>query len=159
MRLERTEDLGLVKRIATDSGVWAQSCDDFSGKPEDYQPPADGAIYVAVLRGDTPYGVFAIVPKTRIRYEIHTMLLPSLSPWRKMDAAAQMREWVFANTPCQRLFTEVPLCNSAALGFAKHFGMVESGREPACFMKNGKLYDVIVLGLNRPTGEVAPVTY
>ena len=153
MRLERSHDMGIIRRIAVDADVWNQSCDDFSGDPADYQPPADGAIYVVVWKGDVPKGFFALVPRTKIRYEIHTMLLSSLSPWNKMDAAAQMKLWVFANTPCQRLFTEVATCNSSALGFAKHFGMVESGREPACFMKNGKLHDVIVLGLNRPEKE------
>ncbi len=147
--LERTRDMSLVKRIVTHPSVWEPSRDDFSGNPEDYDPPADGAVYVAVMYGDVARGVFALVPRTHIRYEIHTMLLSSLSAWRKMEAAAQMKQWVFANTPCQRLSTEVPTCNPAALGFAKHFGMEQSGIESKCFMRDGKLHDVIVLGLNR----------
>jgi hypothetical protein len=155
MRLERTVDMSLVKRIATDPRIWGQMSDAFSGKPEDYEPPADGAVYVAVMFGDVARGLFVLVPKSAIRFEVHTLLLPDLSAWRKIDAAAMMREWVWANTKCQRLFTEVPLSNTAALGFAAHMGMKESGREPACFMKDGKLHDVIVLGMNRPEERVS----
>lgn len=153
MRLERTTDMEIVKRIARDPRIWDQMADDYSGKPEDYEPPSDGAIYVLVKFGEMARGMFVLVPKSRIRYEIHTLLLPELSAWRKMDAAAMMREWVWANTQCERLTTEVPVSNTAALGFAIHAGMQQSGREPACFMKNGKLQDVIVLGMNRSKEE------
>lgn len=150
IRLERTTDAVLIKSIATDVRIWDAMADDHAPKREEYEPPVDGAVYVLVRSGETIGGMFVLVPKSHIRFEVHTLLLPELSPWRKLEAAAKMREWVFANTPCESLYTEVPSCNQAAHGFAVAAGMKQFGTEPKAFLKNGVLYDVSWLGINRP---------
>lgn len=154
--LERTQDMAIVRGICTDPRIWNAMTDDFSPAPEDYKPPADGAIYVLVRHDGHVGGMFVLVPRTAIRYEIHTLLLPSLSPWRKLEAASRICEWVWQNTPCQSLLTEVPVVNSAALWFAKAAGMMEIGVEPNSFQKGGVLYDTVILSKNRkPVEEVA----
>lgn len=157
--LERTQDMTIVRSICTDPRIWDAMIDDFSPAPEDYEPPVNGAIYVLVRHGDHVGGMFVLVPKTRIRYEIHTLLLPSLSPWRKLEASARICEWVWQNTPCQSLFTEVPATNTAALGFARAAGMKQVGVEPQSFQRNGILYDTVILSKHRkPVEEVVTVT-
>lgn len=150
IQLQRSTDMPTIRAIANDSRIYDQMAEDGSPKCGEYEPPVDGAIYVLVWHEGTPRGMFALVPKSAIRFEVHTLLLPELSPWRKLEAAARMSLWVWANTSCRSLFTEVPLVNSAALGFAKAAGMVEFGREPKAFLKNGELHDIMWLGMNRP---------
>lgn len=153
--LSRTTDASLIKKIATDPRIWDAMASDDSPPREEYEPPVDGAVYVVVRSGEEVGGMFVLVPRSRVRWEIHTLLLPELSPWRKLEAAARMRDWTFANTTCERLFTEVPLTNQPALAFAKAAGMETSGIEPKCFLKDGVLHDVLVLGMNRPKGVVS----
>lgn len=148
--LERTQDMNLVRSIATDVRIWDQMADDFSGDRESYDPPADGAVYVLVKEDGEVRGMWVLVPRSQIRYEIHTLLLPELRGFRALDAAARMASWVWQNTPCQSLVTEIPECNPRALWFAKTAGMVPFGREPKCFRKGGTLYDVALLGMHRP---------
>lgn len=140
----------MVKRIITDSEIWNQMSSDHSVSRETYEPPLDQAVYILALQNEEPTGVFVLVPKSHIRYEIHTCLSRKLRGSRALCAAAMLVDWVWANTPCERLFTEVPVTNAPALWFAKAARMKESGREPACFLKGGVLVDVIILGMNRP---------
>ncbi len=150
--LERTTDMQIVKCIATDPRIWDAMADDHAPKREEYEPPVDGAIYVLVKSADVIGGMFVLVPRSAVRFEIHTLLLPELTPWRKLEAAAKMRDWVFANTRCESLVTEVPTPNKAAEGFARAAGMKEFGHEPKCFLKGGILYDSVWLSMNRPRG-------
>ncbi len=151
--LQRTRDMDVIREIARDSRIWDQMADDHSGSREEYEPPSDGAVYVAVMLNGRAEGFFALIPKTPTRIEVHTCLTPDLSPWQKMEAGAQLPRWVWANTSCIRIYTEIPTCNQAAYGFAKACGMTQSGVEPQCFLKGGVLHDVYVMGMNRPTIE------
>lgn len=152
IELERTRDMDLVKAIITSPEVYEQSSDDFAPSPEEYTPPEDQAVYVLVKKHGTPVGLWILVPQSRIRYQIHTCLTRRLRGFRALDAAARMSEWIWQNTPCESLVTEVPECNQPALWFAKAAGMKEWGREPQCFLKGSVFYDSIWLGMNRPKG-------
>lgn len=146
--------MATVKRIVTDPTIFMAQCDDFAPEPDKYEPAADAAIYVLVKdeRG-IALGVWTLVPRTRIKYEVHTSLLPSLRGFRALDAAARMSEWIWQNTPCEFLCTEVPTSNLAALWFAKAARMVQYGIEPRSYRKGGILQDVVLLGMNRPEVE------
>ena len=148
--LERTTDAKIIKSIATDPRTWDAISDDHTPKREEYEPPVDGAVYVLVRSGKKIGGMFVLVPRSHVRWEIHTLLLPELSPWRKLEAAAKMRDWVFTNTPCESLVTECPAPNKLAYGFAVAAGMIQFGIEPKCFLKGGVLYDSVWLSMNRP---------
>ena len=150
INLERTVDREIIKAITTDPRIWDAISEDGSPKREEYEPPVDGAVYVLVRADGEPRGLFVLVPHSAIRWEVHTLLLPELSPWRKLEAAARCREWVFANTPCESLYTEIPEFNSAAYGFAIAAGMKEFGREKRAFLKNNRLYDIAWLAIHRP---------
>jgi len=151
--LERTSDLELVKKIVTDARIWQQMSDDFAPAREEYNPPADGAVYVLALEDGEPKGCWILVPRSAIRLEIHTCLLPSLRGRKALEAALLMAEWIWQNTACESLVTEIPETNKAALWFARRSGMAQFGREPKCVRKNGVLWDSVLLALHRPASK------
>lgn len=153
MTFERTADLDLMKRIITNPEVWPYVSDDSSGEPEDFQVPSGPRIWhMLVTDREALLGAFMFVPRSGICWEVHTLMLPGHGARRAAQAAQEMAQWIWKNTPCLRIITEVPTFNPLALMFAVRAGMKQFGRNERCIMKFGERYDEILLGLNRPEG-------
>ena len=147
--LKRTFDYELVKRIVTHPEVYPYLADDGSPTPEDYRAIEHEAIYyVLVERDDVPVGVLLFVPQNAVCYEGHTALLPEV--WGEGGKIGQLViEWMFANTPCRRIVGNAPLFNHRALQYAKKAGMQPFGVNAKSYLKDGVLYDQIVLGISK----------
>jgi hypothetical protein len=151
MKFERTTDLDLMKRIITTPEVWPFVSDDFSGDPESFQVPSDPRIWnMLVIDDEALLGAFVFVPRSGICWEVHTLMLPGHGAARAAQASREMAAWIWANTPCLRIITEVPDFNPLAFKFAVQAGMVQFGRNERCVMKFGELHDEILLGMNKP---------
>lgn len=149
--LGRTTDYALIREIVTHPRIYPAISDDFSPRPEDWRPIKDESVwYVLVKDGDEALGLWAFVPHNRICWEVHTCLLPKAYGLLAREAVKLMHSWLWENTECLRVTTEVPVYNRQALRFAIKAGMKQIGINEKSFMKNGKLHDVIVLGISRP---------
>lgn len=151
MKFERTENWELIKKIVTHPRIYPAVSDDFSPKAEDWEPIKDeNAWYVVVGDGEEMLGLWALFPENRICWKVHTCLLPKAYGERAKVAAGEGSAWVWANTPCLRLITDVPIFNRLALKFALYAGFTQFGVNPKSYMKYGKLHDVIMLGISKP---------
>lgn len=150
MTFERTKDYGLVRKIATNRHVYPHISDDFSPPVDEYRPPEGEAVwYVLVKDGEELLGMWAFTLENAICWKVHTCLLPTA--WGKAkDMAKQMAEWIWNNTPCLRIITDVPDNNRLALKLAEDAGMTVFGLNPASYMKSGVLRDQILLGMSKP---------
>lgn len=150
MRFERTQNPQLIREVLTHPRIWDAISDDFSPAREEFQPAMNEALwYVAVYDGAELLGIFLFVPQSRICWEVHTCLLPHSWGIRATEAAEEVARWIWANTPCRRIITNVPAYNRLALRFAKHAGMTPFGCNERSYQKNGILHDQIMLGLSR----------
>lgn len=148
--IERTVDLELVRSIMAHPKVYRGISDDFSPISEEFVPSNHPSIlYLLVLLDGNPAGVFMLVPQNGICWEIHTCLLPVLWGCPSNEAALRCSEWVFTNTVCEKIITNVPEYNRAALKFAKRAGMVQFGVNESSFKHAGRLYNQIMLGLTK----------
>jgi hypothetical protein len=59
-------------------------------------------------------------------------------------------EWIWRNTPCRRIVTNVPEDNRLAYRFALSAGMIGYGLNRASFQRGGRLLDQHCLGISRP---------
>ena len=151
--IERTTNMPLIRKILTDERVFGKMADDFAPPREQYEPlEHPEMIYLAV---NGKQGIFALIPHSRIMYEIHTCLHPELWGAQALEAAASLLAWVWANTICERLITSVPQHNRTALRFAQKAGLEIYGTNPRAFMKNGRLENIVMLGISRPIQERA----
>ena len=150
MTFERTTDYGLIKWIITHPAIWTDVSDDFSPAAEKWEPSQSELVrYVLVRDGEDLLGLFMLVPENEICWKVHTGLLPIARGSRAKQAAEQGIQWVWANTPCLRLITDVPKYNRQASLFARWAGMTEFGVNPKSYMKNGELQDVTMLGISK----------
>ncbi len=154
VEISRTTDMVLVRFIVTDSRIYGRMSDDFAPDLKDYVPlQHDEMIYLRADLDGAPRGIFALIPHSRIMYEIHTCLLPEMWGSPAAEAAQALLAWTWANTSCLRLITSVPAFNRTALAFAKRAGLTEYGTNPMSYMKRGQLWDITMLGISKP--EVA----
>lgn len=155
MRFERSRDWDEIKRIITHPAIWRHCSDDYSPQPQAFQPIQQADVwYVLVRDGVETLGLFMVVPHSTILWEVHTCLLPCCWGPKAAGIAREAARWLFEQTPCQRLITNVPDDNRVALRFAKRAGMKQFGLNPRAWIKGGKLLDVHMLGFNRD--EVIP---
>ena len=145
---EITTDYALVKTIVTHPKIYPRISDDGSPTPELWEPHP-GCTYLLVRDNEMAVGVFAFVPHNVICVEIHTCLLPLVWGPKAAEIAPKMLTWVWKNTSWERIITNVPDNNRAALRFSKLAGLVEYGYNPNSFKKSGKLYGQTLLGVSR----------
>lgn len=148
MHFEQTLDMGLVRSVLTHPRIYPAITDDGCPGVETFEPNPS-MLYVTVRDKGELLGIFALEGRNAICYEIHTCLLPRAWGERAKQAARGMREWLFANTPCQRIITTIPLYNTLAVRFAVEAGMEEFGINPDSYLKGGKLYGQILMGVSK----------
>jgi len=146
--IERTHDMSLVNRIVKHPKIWNSLTDDAQDK---YWYPLDDANihWLLVLIECIPAGVFMVHRHNQICWEIHTAILPEYWGERAREAAKAVLKYLFTNTDCEKLITNVPETNKAALRYAKASGMKLFGTNTKSFKKNGVLMDQYMLGIEK----------
>ncbi|MBL4591200.1 MAG: GNAT family N-acetyltransferase [Phycisphaerales bacterium] len=146
--IDRTFDMELVREIITHPKIYDHVSDDFSPAPEDFIPiDPDSVYYLTPIHNGTVMGVFFVHSHNGICYEVHTCILPEYHGALALKAAKDLIKWVFEETPCMKLITNVPSFNPLAYRFALKAGMVKEGVNTKSFQKNGVIYDQTVLGI------------
>jgi RimJ/RimL family protein N-acetyltransferase len=139
--------MDVVREILAHPAIWPHIHDDGATEPN----PVDheSLYWLLVTDEQGPAGAFLLHAHNLVTYEVHTCLLPRIWGPKAKQAAQLGRAWMFANTPCQKIVTNVPQDNPAALRFAKRCGMTLEGVNRKSFLKNGQLLDQHVLGLTK----------
>jgi RimJ/RimL family protein N-acetyltransferase len=158
IHFERSFDYELIRKIVThDNRMYRQLVDDNSPRREDFYPVESEHVWYIVVRDIFPdcgpeeiLGLWMMHPHNSICWEIHTALLPNAWGERALHAGRLVIEWIWENTPCRRLITNVPYNNRLALHFAYRAGMNVYGTNHQSWLKDGKLWDQICLGLSKP---------
>ena len=147
MKIVPTLDEAKIKTTVTHPAIWPHVSDD-SCKVDDYTPHMNGVLWLEVVE-DQSLGVYLVHPHNSVTYEIHTCLLPIAWGSKARQAGKLVLDWMFANTPCQKVITQVPQTNALALRYAKRCGMVVEGNNRQSFLKNGQLLDMTQLGITK----------
>lgn len=154
IRFERTYDYALIKAVMSHPKLYSRMADDFSPLREAFEPLESPHIwYVKVSEDDKLLGIWVLIPHSKIEFEIHTCLLPESWGEPAFVASIGFSQWIWENTDCVSLTTNVPEFNRTALYFARRAGMWDWGRKLKSFSKGGRLYDQILLGMVRPGVE------
>lgn len=150
VRISRCYDTELIRETIAHPKLYQHLSDDGCPDAEDFTVKlVDSMYYMAACDGDRYLGLFLLHPHNYVCYEVHTCLLPEAWGGTAIECGKAVVRWVFDNTPCQRLITNVPKCNRLALRLARNAGMSEFGVNEKSFMKNGVLHDQIMLGISK----------
>lgn len=148
--IERSRDWALIRSVMVHPQIYPHISDDFAPTPDEYEVAQNEAIFYLAAKDDAEFlGLFAYLPQNSICWEVHTCLLPNAWGPRATGAAKESIRWIFANTACQRIVTNVPARNRLALRFAKRAGLLQYGFNPRSYPKHGQLVDQILLGISK----------
>lgn len=147
MKILRTVDEEYVARCY--ASVWKDIADDFTEDQTLFFPDMSEKNYwLTAYHDEQELGVFLGRPISSIQYEVHIVLLPE-AKGLSAQAARHAVKWMFDNTPCERLIGCIPVYNKLAIRVAHDSGFTDFGINEKSFMKNGKLWDQVFLGISR----------
>lgn len=148
-QFKRLDNYELIRQTMTNPKIYRWLVDDNCPAREAYTPIESDLIwYVGVYKEDTYLGLWMFTPQNSVCWEVHTCLLPAA--WgESAQAGKEMVDWLWANTPCQRIITNVPVFNKLALILARNCGFIEFGRNIKSFLRNSVLHDQVLLGLSK----------
>lgn len=145
MNIDRTIDECFITDCITNPAVWDACSDDWCGDPDLFFLKMDqGTIWVKV----EDYGVFMLHAHNHVMFECHTMLLPR-AHGKAVEIGKEALKWAFENTQAERIITSVPDYNVLALRLATRVGFTQWGLNANAWKKNGKLHDLIMLGISK----------
>lgn len=149
---EPTQDLELVRHLITHPSIWPEVTDDFSGNPEDFVPFNHPLILHLLVKDEQSQlmGMWRFTAHNTVCWEVHTCILPEHRGRKAIHAGREALHWIWTNTRCLRLITNVPEHNRKALWFAKQCGLELIGVNTKSFMKHGILEDQSILGISKP---------
>ena len=155
---ERSQDYELIRRIMTHPRVFDKISDDGSPAAEDFRPVESDVFWYVILRDVKPVdevdtlGLWMFSPESSVCWQVHTCLLPDAWGPRGREAAKLLQEWIWTRTPCRRIVTTVPETNKLAMWFAFEAGMLPYGFNPDSFLKGGRLWGQVLMGISRNGG-------
>lgn len=151
MIIVRSFDYELIRQIMINPAIYPYISDDGTPEPWLFKPIESSQFYyLLVLDNDNiVLGLFLVHPHNIAMYEIHTCLLPHCRGKMADEAGKLVLEWIFENTPCQKVMTHVPEYNRSALKYAERAGMQIEGVNRLSFQKLGQLHDQVLLGITR----------
>lgn len=149
----RSFDYTQIGDILRHDRIYPHISDDYSPPASEYRPVESEAVWYVIARnveeaGTDLLGLWMFCPESGITWAVHTCLLPIAWGPVGLEAARQLPAWIWEHACCRRIITSVPTTNRLALRFAIRAGMKIYGVNEASWLKNGKLVDMVCLGLS-----------
>lgn len=144
------EDFPFIKRVQDE--VLLDTRDDLAPRVADVQwniVLTNPLTYVLVPSFGDCIGVFLLHPWNTVTYELHSAILPLYRGWRSVIAAREMGIYMFTNTLCRKIVTQIPTFNYPAKSLAIRCGMKREGLNRRSYLKNGTLHDQYIYGICR----------
>lgn len=93
--------------------------------------------------------VAVLVPENSIMWIAHDNVLPEARGKKAVRICRSMIQWMFENTPCEKIIGYTPITNRPAWVFAQMCGMHLEGRISKGVKINGILHDVYISGIGK----------
>lgn len=147
--ISRSRDYALLNRIATSPEIYRASSDDGSPRPTLWRlSEREDSIYLLAQEGEQILGFCAFYPLNAVTFESHLCFL-SRGPVNEF-CYREMLSWMWANTKAQRIIGAIPEYNHLAIAFCKRIGFERFGWNRDSWLKDGKLYAQVWMGISRP---------
>ena len=139
----------LIKDVIV--SIWDYIIDDTEILPEEYEPLVtdESRWYYSEDDGEL-YGLYWVHRLNHVTWQIHTNVLPEhWGDGRSRDHARKLLAHVFQDTGAEKLVAQIPAISRNVLEYAVDVGFQIEGCSDGVWQKNGELYDMFYLGLNK----------
>lgn len=144
--VEKTTDLNLVKELITRPEIWERAAED-GLNPDEYFPSYnDMTAWLVCKEGKENIGIMLIHIDTSISAILHPYLIKA-GKGQKMIKA--FYRWFLDNTPLLKINVAIPELYKEVIAFSKSMGFKDEGFNRSSYMKDGKVYGQINMGIER----------
>jgi hypothetical protein len=144
--MERTRDHELIRSILANPDIYPYITDDSCPTVDKFQPiVSDSTLYLH----EHGTGIFLFVHDNHASVSAHVCVYPGARGKAGISAGIDAIQWIWKNTFYQRIWSAIPAYNLRAIRYAELVGMKRFGVNEKSFMKDGILYDQILLGVSR----------
>lgn len=139
-------DIEKVQRIVSDKDNYYSSSDDGCPSAENLNLSylLQNPFYFVLMPNEFTAALF--YPVNYVLFDSHVSILKHGRGDMGVDAFKKAMQWMFDNTSCKKLMMLCPLFYKPIFYFAQKCGYKEEGKLFRSFLKNGVLYDQIVMG-------------
>lgn len=149
IQLKCSKNFEVINGILRHESIYPNVSDDGTPPPMECDVTDSAMVFVLIYSDAVLAGLYALQFHSSVMLEIHTCILPEFRGKCAAVAAKRIIEWVFKNTPCEKLITLVPAFNRAALLYALCAGLKKEGCITKSFKSGGVLHDQTLLGINK----------
>ncbi len=149
MIVEETRNRELVERVLKHPEIYERITQDGAPKCEDYQIyMPKKAIFLSGSEDGELVGVMIFDPLGPVCFDCHIHVLPEKRT-RALVFAKSCFDWLWTHTAAIKITAQIATYFPDVLGFANKCGFVPEGINSRSFVKGGRIYDQIYLGLYR----------
>ena len=146
MIITQTQNIGDIKGILCHPEIYDRIAEDGMPNWEDYEPDIDG---VMCVMDENKIGVMLYHWVNGITLECHIQILPEYR--KEANKFCQLAlQWAWDNTKATKIVAQIPELYPDVVKFAYKNGFQLEGMNEKSYMKNGKIYSQMYLGLIRP---------
>lgn len=154
MKIERTTDIDFIWSVISHPQIKPVlfENDDEMAVPEHeriyYLAPYEDAFVDPGAVEKVRVGVVAFIPLNQVTWNPHIAILPQ-HRGKGTEAMKLGLEWMFHNTPCQKITAFPPVTNGAMVRVFEKCGMKQEGYSPRSYLQHGQLVDRFMFGMEK----------
>ena len=143
------DDKDILNRIVSHPDVYPHIIDDYADNSlvDQYGELLLKAGFPII--SDCEGIAFILMPRSHTVFDVHTIILPESRGRKAIDTAKEIARFVFENTTCKKINSEIRVGDRATMLFALRVGFKKQGINTKSFLLNGELLDQYVVGLER----------
>lgn len=142
-----TEHQNEVERVLMDGDVFPFIIDDiYCGYHQIHETLSDPDIYVLMPNSEA---CFLFLPMVSVTYDSHVAVLPKSRGPQAVESGKQAIEWMWDNSPARKIVANVPENRDDVVRYVLRVGFKKEGTMTEAFLKDGKLRDLIMFGINK----------
>jgi RimJ/RimL family protein N-acetyltransferase len=156
--VHRTQDMALVKKLATHPAIYPHIIDDGCPKnPANWHPIDSSNRYylipwlISLSNDPVPMGIIAFYPLNHVLFEAHIFLLPEFQGKATDSICLKTISWMFANSPCQKIMAFIPTTKIYLVNLVESLNFEREGYIKKSISYQGELVDQYIYSLGRLT--------
>jgi len=143
------DNLDHVNSILQHESIYPFITDDGSPSAEDFTVEPLLSNEGCYLLAPDEYSVFMFVPMNEITYDLHVNVISEGRGQAAVKSIAEATEWMFENTPCQKIIGYIPTICPNVYKFALKTGFEREGYLTKSWKKDGQLYDQYLITMTK----------
>lgn len=148
MDIHITEDRAYATAVMTHPAIWPALTNDLAPPLPEFEAP-EGFVYFVPVEDGRPAGLFGVRVAEIGVISLHVAMLPEFRGTGTRRAGQAMLDWIWTNTPAERVVVRLEARNVLARAAAVRAGFVQCDQWTDTITKAGEPMEMIEMEVRR----------